>query len=259
MDDTWKAALKGEFSKEYFKNLVEYIKSERADGPVYPPYGQVFTAFEETPLDRVKVVILGQDPYHGAGQAHGLSFSVLPGVKVPPSLVNVYKELESDIGVKPVTHGYLKAWARRGVFLLNTILTVRAKSANSHKGCGWEVFTDRVIQVLNERELPMVFLLWGKNAQEKASLIDTSRHKVLPAAHPSPLSGAGFLGSKPFSQANLALSKVWIEPVEWALPSDPNEEVQMIEPVKTQEAKAPPVGGEIDDLLKSIDFSDFSP
>lgn len=255
MDDTWKAALNGEFSKDYFKNLVEYVKGERTEGPVYPPSGHVFAAFEETPLDRVKVVILGQDPYHGAGQAHGLSFSVMPGVKVPPSLVNVYKELEADLGFAPVSHGYLKAWARRGVFLLNTVLTVRAKSANSHKGCGWEVFTDRVISVLNERDLPMVFLLWGKHAQEKAAIINTSKHTVLPAAHPSPLSGNGFFGSKPFSQANMALSKSWIPPVEWALPADPNEDVPMIDPVKPHEDKAPPVGGEIDDLLKNLDFS----
>jgi len=255
MDVTWKAALKGEFTKDYFTNLVEYIKSERADGAVYPPSGQVFAAFEETPLDRVKVVILGQDPYHGAGQAHGLSFSVLPGVTVPPSLVNVYKELESDLGVQPVKHGYLMAWARRGVLLLNTVLTVRAKSANSHKGCGWEVFTDRVIQVLNERELPMVFMLWGKHAQEKAAMVNTAKHVVLPAAHPSPRGGTGFLGSKPFSQANLALSKVWIPPVDWSLPEDPSTEVPMAEPVKQMTDQAPPVGGEIDDLLKNLDFS----
>jgi len=255
MDVTWKAALKGEFSKEYFKNLADYVKSERDDGPVYPPAGQVFAAFEETPLDRVKVVILGQDPYHGEGQAHGLSFSVLPGVTVPPSLVNVYKELESDLGCKPVKHGYLKAWARRGVFLLNTVLTVRAKAANSHKGCGWEAFTDRVITVLNDREIPMVFLLWGKHAQAKAGLVNTSKHTVISAAHPSPRAGEGFLGSKPFSQANLALSKAWVPPVNWQLPEDPNEEVPMIDPIKVEEAKAPPPGSDIDDLLKNLDFS----
>jgi len=256
MHRTWQAQLKDEFTKPYFVNLVAYLKSEREDGPVYPPNGEVFTAFEETPLDRVKCVILGQDPYHGSGQAHGLSFSVRSGVKIPPSLVNIYKELEADLGLAQVSHGHLKAWARRGVFLLNTVLTARQKSANSHKGAGWETFTDRVISVLSERETPMVFLLWGKHAQDKGGLINTAKHTVLAASHPSPMGGSGFLGSKPFSQANKALSRAWIPPINWALPTDPEEEVPMIDPVKVEEAKAPPVGGDLDTLLANLEFDE---
>lgn len=233
MHPTWQAKLKGEFTKPYFKNLVDFLKEERASGAVYPPAGEVFTAFEETPFDRVLCVILGQDPYHGEGQAHGMSFSVKPGVKIPPSLANIYKELKDDLGIEPPPHGYLRAWARRGVFLLNTVLTVRAKSANSHRGAGWETFTDVAIRALNEREAPVVFLLWGKPAQEKAALVDTSRHVILPASHPSPMSAsAGFFGSKPFSKANAALQKLGLPTVDWAIPSDPNEEVPLRDPIQ---------------------------
>lgn len=248
MHPTWQAKLKGEFQAEYFQGLVKFLKEEREAGPVYPPSGEVFTAFEETPLDRVLVVILGQDPYHGAGQAHGMSFSVKPGVRVPPSLANMYKELKADLGIEPPKHGYLRAWARRGVFLLNTVLTVREKAAGSHRNFGWEKFTDAAIRALNEREAPVVFLLWGKPAQEKSSMIDTSRHVVLPAAHPSPMSAStGFFGSKPFSKANEALVKKGLPTVDWTLPADPNEEVPLRDPISFK----PKVEDDIDALLAS--------
>jgi len=218
---SWRKALHGEFSKPYFEKLVAFVQAERKAGEVYPPAGEVWTAFEETPLDQVQVVILGQDPYHGPGQAHGLSFSVKPGVKSPPSLLNIYKELESDLGIHPVKHGYLMAWARRGVFLLNTVMTVRKGAAGSHRGEGWETFTDRVISVLNAREAPMVFVLWGKDAGNKAGAIDSSRHHVLASSHPSPMSaGAGFFGSKPFSKANGWLQGKGLPGVAWQLPED---------------------------------------
>jgi uracil-DNA glycosylase len=218
---SWRKALHEEFSKPYFEKLVAFVQAERAKGEVYPPAGEVWTAFEETPLDQVQVVILGQDPYHGPGQAHGLSFSVKPGVRPPPSLVNIYKELESDLGIPPVKHGYLLAWARRGVFLLNTVMTVRKGAAGSHRGEGWETFTDRVISVLNARETPMVFILWGKDAGNKAGSIDGSRHLVLSSSHPSPMSASsGFFGSKPFSRATAWLQSKGLPGVPWQLPED---------------------------------------
>lgn len=252
MDKTWQAKLKDEFSKPYFQQLVEALKQERAENTVFPPAGEVFTAFEETPLDRVRCVILGQDPYHGEGQAHGMSFSVKPGIKPPPSLVNVYKELHDDLGFAPAPHGYLRAWARRGVFLLNTVLTVRKKEANSHKGYGWETFTDRVIQVLSDRKVPMVFLLWGSPAQKKAALVNTGRHAIVTSAHPSPMSaGHGFFGSKPFSKANAALQKAGLDPIDWQLPADPNAETPMAEPASLASGPAEGTEDDLDRLLSS--------
>lgn len=179
----------------------------------------IFEALELTPYEKVKVVILGQDPYHGANQAHGLSFSVQPGVKIPPSLNNIYKELQSDLGIKPVNHGNLVSWAKQGVLLLNTVLTVREGQAYSHRGQGWERLTDTIIEKLNEREQPVVFILWGKPAQEKMKMIDKSKHIILTSSHPSPLSAhRGFLGSKPFSKTNDALLALGEQPIDWQLP-----------------------------------------
>lgn len=248
MDESWQDRLKPEFSKPYFKSLLAFVKKEREDGPVYPPSGEVFKALETTPYDRVLVVILGQDPYHGPGQAHGMSFSVKPGVRIPRSLANIYKELRYDLGIYPVKHGYLYAWARRGVLLLNATLTVREKVAGSHQKQGWETFTDRIILELNKRETPMVFLLWGRFAQQKGAMIDTSRHVVIPAAHPSPMAATtGFFKSKPFSKANAALKKLGLPEVNWALPKDPNEEVPLIEPFTRQ--GPPPI--DVDGVLKA--------
>ena len=179
----------------------------------------IFEALELTPYEKVKVVILGQDPYHGANQAHGLSFPVQPGVKIPPSLNNIYKELQSDLGIKPVNHGNLVSWAKQGVLLLNTVLTVREGQAYSHRGQGWERLTDTIIEKLNEREQPVVFILWGKPAQEKMKMIDKSKHIILTSSHPSPLSAhRGFLGSKPFSKTNDALLALGEQPIDWQLP-----------------------------------------
>lgn len=181
----------------------------------------MFEALQITPYEKVKIVILGQDPYHGPNQAHGLSFSVQPGVKVPPSLQNIYKELQNDLGISPVNHGYLVPWAEQGVLLLNTVLTVRQGQAYSHQGKGWEQLTDKVIEKLNERQDPVVFILWGKPAQKKISMIDTSKHVIIKSVHPSPLSAhRGFFGSKPFSQANNALVALGKTPIDWQLPQE---------------------------------------
>jgi uracil-DNA glycosylase/endonuclease III len=218
----WQAVLKDEFDKPYFKALEKFVAEERAQGAVYPPAEDVFNAFKATPFDRVKVVLLGQDPYHGAGEAHGMCFSVKPGVKVPPSLVNIYKELQDDVGCKPPPHGYLASWAAQGVFLLNTVLTVKANQAASHKNQGWEQFTDAVIKAVSARKQPAVFLLWGNQAQAKEAIIDTKRHRVLKGNHPSPLSAKkGFFGSKPFSTANKALQEFGVAGVNWQVPDDP--------------------------------------
>lgn len=244
MDASWSDRLKAEFSKPYFQALTSFVRQERLEGPVYPPSGEVFRALETTPYDRVKVVILGQDPYHGAGQGHGMAFSVKPGIRVPQSLGNIYKELRTDLDIRAPSHGYLYAWARRGVLLLNTILTVREKTPGSHKGRGWETFTDRIILELNARETPVVFLLWGRPAQEKGALIDTSRHVVHPAAHPSPMAAhTGFFGSKPFSKANDSLRKLGLPEVDWTLPKDPAEEVPLIDPLPRQTAPVVDVDG----------------
>jgi len=216
---SWRSALSAEFEKPYFRGLVEFLRQERAQETVYPPRDQLFTAFNATPFDAVKLVILGQDPYHGPGQAHGLSFSVPPGAALPPSLKNIYKELEHDLGCRKVRHGCLMAWAERGVLLLNSVLTVRAGQPGSHQGRGWEAFTDEVIRQLSERPRPVVFVLWGRHARDKRSLIDTDRHPVVQSAHPSPFSAAsGFFGSKPFSQANGYLEALDESPIDWQLP-----------------------------------------
>ncbi len=201
---SWQAVLADEFKKPYFKDLQQFVADERKKHTVYPPEEEVFNAFKYTPDDKAKVLLLGQDPYHGEGQAHGLCFSVRPGVKPPPSLMNMFKELHNDLGCKVPNNGCLVPWAKQGVMLLNAVLTVRAHEANSHKDKGWETFTDAVIRVLAAREKPMVFLLWGAYAQKKKKLIDAERDVILTAAHPSPLSASKFFGSKPFSAANRA-------------------------------------------------------
>lgn len=219
IEPTWKEALRGEFSQPYFQQAALHIKTEKKQGKtIYPPGSLIFNAFNSTPLDRVKVVILGQDPYHGPGQAHGLCFSVQPGVPPPPSLLNMFKELQEDVGLSIPNHGNLSRWAEQGVFLLNASLTVRAGEPMSHAKIGWAPFTDAVIRTISERRPHVVFLLWGKFAQEKRSLIDESKHLMLRAAHPSPLSAhAGFFGCRHFSKANEWLMKQGLEPVDWQL------------------------------------------
>ncbi|MEH0834370.1 uracil-DNA glycosylase [Pectobacterium cacticida] len=215
---TWHDVLAQEKLQPYFINTLEFIKKERAAGKIiYPPQKDVFNAFRFTELHQVKVVILGQDPYHGPNQAHGLSFSVRPGVPAPPSLVNIYKELASDIpGFEIPRHGFLQSWAEQGVLLLNTVLTVEAGRAHSHANLGWETFTDRVIAALNEQREGLVFLLWGSHAQKKGSIIDQRRHHVLKSPHPSPLSAhRGFFGCKHFSQANQFLEQQGLSPIDW--------------------------------------------
>lgn len=215
----WQDILQEEFESTYYQELREFLKTEYAEQTIYPSMNHIWEAFEWTPYEQVKVVILGQDPYHGPNQAHGLSFSVQPNVKVPPSLVNIYKELEDDLGITPVNHGYLKSWAEQGVLLMNTVLTVRGGSANSHRGQGWERLTDAVIKKLNEHEKPLVFILWGNPSIAKKQLIDTEKHVVITSPHPSPLSSyRGFFGSKPFSKANKALLDFGETPIDWQLP-----------------------------------------
>ena len=214
----WKAVLAPEFEKPYFQELAAWLHAEkRAGKTIYPPGRQIFRAFELTPFDQVKVVILGQDPYHNPGQAEGLSFSVPHGVPAPPSLKNIYKEIESDLGVPVRKDGSLENWARQGVFLLNAILTVEAGRAASHAGIGWAPFTDAVIRTLSEQREGLVFLLWGNFARSKKALIDTSRHTVLEAAHPSPLAGGAFFGCRHFSKANAALSARGLQPIDWTI------------------------------------------
>lgn len=214
----WENALKEEFSKEYYKNLFMFIRQEYSKGPVYPPADEIFTAFHLTPLDKVKVVIIGQDPYHNTGQAHGLCFSVKPDVEIPPSLVNIYKELHDDLGCDIPNHGCLTSWAEQGVLLLNTVLTVQAHKPMSHRGVGWEEFTDAAIRKLNQQNTPIVFILWGKPAQQKEKMLDNPNHLILKAPHPSPLSVyRGFFGSRPFSQANEFLEKHGVEPIDWQI------------------------------------------
>ncbi len=207
-------------------DLCAFLKAERDAGvDVFPPRADRFAALDLTPLDRVRVVILGQDPYHGAGQAHGLCFSVKPGVRVPPSLVNIYKELDSDLGIPRAGHGYLRHWAEQGVLLLNTTLTVRAGVAGSHAGRGWERFTDAVIRLVDAGPEPVVFMLWGAQAQKKAAFVDATRHCVLRSVHPSPLSArGGFFGSRPFSRANAFLVAHGRPPIDWALPDPPAQD-----------------------------------
>lgn len=222
--NTWQTLLAPEFKKPSYGKLHEFLKKEYATKKIYPEMHHIYEALKLTPYEKVKVVILGQDPYHGPHQAHGLSFSVLPGVKVPPSLKNIYQEMQSDLGIPPAKHGYLVSWAKQGVLLLNTVLTVEEGKAYSHRGKGWEELTDAVISLLNEREDPVIFILWGKGAQDKLKMIDTSRHIVLMAPHPSPLSAhRGFFGSKPFSKTNEALLALGKAPIHWELPENPQE------------------------------------
>jgi uracil-DNA glycosylase len=216
----WNPVLRGEWAKPYWPELQRFVAEERARADVYPPADEVFAALHLTPYERVKVLLLGQDPYHGPGQAHGLCFSVRPGVPPPPSLQNIFKELEADLGIAPPGHGCLDAWAAQGVLLLNTSLTVRARQAASHQGKGWEAFTDEVIRAVDRKPERVVFILWGAAARKKRALVDTSRHVVIESAHPSPLSAHnGFFGSRPFSRANAALEAAGREPVDWRIPA----------------------------------------
>lgn len=219
IEPRWKELLKDEFSKPYFQQIVLHLKTERTQGKtIYPPGPFIFNAFDTTPIDNVKVVILGQDPYHGPGQAHGLCFSVQNGIAPPPSLVNIFKELHDDIGITIPNHGNLTHWAQQGVFLLNASLTVRAGEPMSHAKIGWATFTDTVIKKISEQKEHVVFLLWGKFAQDKKILIDETKHLVLKAAHPSPLSAHnGFMGCKHFSKTNAWLMSKGIDPVDWQL------------------------------------------
>jgi uracil-DNA glycosylase len=215
----WNPVLRAEFAKPYWKQLQSFVADQRAQYTVFPPETQVFAALHLTPYAETRVVILGQDPYHGPRQAHGLCFSVHRDVPIPPSLANIYKELQSDLGIAPPAHGNLESWARQGVLLLNTTLTVRAGQAASHHGHGWETFTDEVLRIVNAKPQRVVFLLWGSNARKKKSLIDLSRHVVIESAHPSPLSAHnGFFGSRPFSRTNTALAEAGLQPIDWAIP-----------------------------------------
>ncbi|MDX1934311.1 MAG: uracil-DNA glycosylase [Capsulimonadales bacterium] len=216
--ESWKAALAEELEKPYFTALSSFVDGERAQHQVFPPEEDVFNALKLTPYEQVEVLIVGQDPYHDDGQAHGLAFSVRPGVRIPPSLVNMYKELRDDLELPIPKTGYLEPWAKQGVLLLNTVLTVRAHEPASHKGKGWETFTDAVIRAVSAKATPVVFVLWGGHAQKKLPLIDTNRHTVIQSAHPSPLSAKnGFFGSKPFSGINAALTANGQKPIDWQL------------------------------------------
>ena len=216
--NSWDELLKNEWSQPYYAELRAFLASEYRARDIFPPMNDIFNAFRFCPYEKVKVVILGQDPYHGEGQAHGLAFSVKKGVEPPPSLKNIFKELTDDVGVAPPSHGCLESWAKQGVFLLNTALTVRKGQPLSHRGKGWETFTDHVISILSKRDKPMVFLLWGSNARSKKPLIDRTKHLVLEAPHPSPLSAfAGFFGCKHFSKANAFLREKGETPVDWSI------------------------------------------
>lgn len=218
IENDWKEALSAEFKEDYYKRLFETVKAEYSKGRVFPPKDDIFNALHFTPLSNVKAVILGQDPYHGPNQAHGLCFSVNKGVAIPPSLENIYKELHDDIGIDIPSHGYLESWARQGVLLLNTVLTVRAHEANSHKGIGWEKFTDAIIKCVDAKPEPVVFFLWGRPAQQKLNLLLNKRHLILKAPHPSPLSAyRGFFGCGHFSKCNQFLSENGVEPIDWEI------------------------------------------
>lgn len=215
---SWKDVLREEQEKPYYKKLQLFLDKEYATHTIFPARNEIGSAFKITAYDNVKVVILGQDPYHGNGQAHGMSFSVKPGVRIPPSLRNMLKELEDDLGCPFPTNGYLEKWAKQGVLLLNTVLTVRTGAANSHKGMGWETYTDAVIQKLSDRQKPIIFVLWGKPAQSKIKLIDTEKHMIITAPHPSPLSAhRGFFGSKPYSSINVQLAAWGEQPIDFCL------------------------------------------
>ncbi len=217
--ESWQPYLEAETAQPYFSKLREFVAEEREKVNVFPPDGDVFNALKLTPYERANIVLLGQDPYHDVGQAHGLCFSVRPGVTTPPSLVNIFKELKTDLDCRIPNNGTLVPWAAQGVLMLNAVLTVRAHTANSHKGKGWETFTDAVLRIVNAKETPVVFVLWGGYAQKKLPLIDTTRHIVIQSAHPSPLSAHnGFLGSKPFSKINAALIAAGKPPIDWQIP-----------------------------------------
>ena len=218
LKNDWKELLEDEFSKEYYQTLRQFLLEEYKTKKIYPDKHDIFNSLHFTPYKDIKVVILGQDPYHGPGQAHGLSFSVNPGIKTPPSLLNIYKELNSDLGCYIPNNGYLKKWADQGVLLLNTSLTVRAGEANSHKNIGWQIFTDKIISLVNEKDDPVVFLLWGNNAIKKKDLITNKKHLILTSVHPSPLSASrGFFGSKPFSKINNFLISATKKPIDWQI------------------------------------------
>jgi uracil-DNA glycosylase len=218
IEPSWKNVLKDEFEKNYFYEIVTFLKTEKALGKtIYPPGKSIFHAFDATPFDKVKLVLLGQDPYHGQGQAHGLAFSVPFGIKPPPSLINIFKEMQSDLGMKIPDHGNLENWTKQGVFLLNAALTVRAAEPNSHAKIGWHIFTNSVIEKISALKKNVVFFLWGKFAQEKQELIDETKHLVLKAAHPSPYSADNFFGCRHFSKANQYLVQNKIDPIDWAL------------------------------------------
>ncbi len=218
IQNDWLEPLNPEFRKPYYAELFQFVKEEYAARKVFPPADDIFNAFHLTPLSQVKVVILGQDPYHNDGQAHGLCFSVKPDVDIPPSLVNIYQELHDDLGCDIPNNGYLTKWAEQGVLMLNTVLTVRAHQANSHRGKGWEEFTDAAIRILNEQDRPIVFILWGSPAQKKAAMLHNPKHLILKSPHPSPLSAyRGFFGSRPFSQTNEFLERNGLEPVDWQI------------------------------------------
>ena len=219
LPDDWLRLLAEEIHKPYFTKLEEFVDGEREEYTVFPPEEDVFSAFKLTPYNRVKVLLLGQDPYHDKNQSHGLCFSVRPGVKLPPSLVNIFKELHTDVGFRIPNNGYLVPWAEQGMLMFNAVLTVRAHTANSHKNHGWETFTDAVIRAVNAKAEPVVFVLWGGYAQKKLALVDTSKHIVVQAAHPSPLSAHnGFFGSRPFSTINRALQQVGQQEIQWQIP-----------------------------------------
>lgn len=218
ISNDWLEPLKPEFSKQYYRDLYQKIVEEYKTHLVFPPSDDIFNAFALTPLHDVKVVIIGQDPYHNVGQAHGLCFSVRPDVDIPPSLVNIYKELHDDLGCYVPNNGYLVKWAKQGVLLLNTVLTVRAHQANSHRGMGWEQFTDAAIRILNEEDRPIVFILWGAPAQTKKKMLNNPKHLILEAPHPSPLSAyRGFFGSRPFSKTNAFLEQNGLSPIDWQI------------------------------------------
>ncbi len=219
ISNSWQQILKEEFEQTYFKNLQDFLTAERQTQTIFPAEVDIFSAFELTPYENVRVLLLGQDPYHDNNQAHGLCFSVQPGIKIPPSLANIYKELHSDLGCKIPNNGYLESWSKQGILMLNAVLTVRAHTPNSHKDKGWETFTDTVIKIVNQKSDPVIFVLWGAYAQKKLKLIDTTRHLAIQSAHPSPLSARnGFFGSKPFSAINSALESFDRPIINWQIP-----------------------------------------
>ena len=220
IEPSWNRALASEWDAPYFKQLTDFVRQEYASRQVFPPGRQIFAAFDAAPFEQVKVVILGQDPYHGVGQANGLCFSVNDGVPMPPSLINIFRELHDDVGCTMPHHGCLEKWAQQGVLLLNTVLTVRAHQPNSHRNIGWEEFTDAAIRVLNTQDRPIVYLLWGGPARKKKVMLDNPGHLILEAPHPSPLSAyRGFFGSRPFSKTNRFLEENGIEPIDWQIPN----------------------------------------